>query len=186
MKDEIRNKLRIMLEAVDVSSITDIKVFDFDGTLVDTPLADTGKSKWKEKTGNDYPAQGWWGRPESLDTNVYEMPIIPMVAAAYKKYVNQPNTLLVMMTGRIPRLSKQVELILASHDYKFDEYIYNNGGSTLDSKIKSLEQLLIKYPNTKTIEMFDDRTEHIPSFKEWGDSKKNIGFSIHLVPSNHH
>ena len=49
-------KYRLMMETIEQpDNITKIAIFDFDGTLMDTPHPDAGKKEWEEKTGNDYP-----------------------------------------------------------------------------------------------------------------------------------
>jgi hypothetical protein len=51
-------------------TITRIAVFDFDGTLSDTPMPDTGRIEYEKITGSPWPHKGWWGRPETLDMDV--------------------------------------------------------------------------------------------------------------------
>lgn len=165
----------ILKESIDKDTITRIAVFDFDGTLVDTPLQETGKPIYEKKTGKDWPHQGWWSKPESLDMDVFDMNVIESVIEDYKKEKEKPNTLLVMMTGRIKRLSGQVEKILEANDLDFDKHIYNMGGSTLDSKISSLDKMLKDYPNVKSVAMFEDRDEHVIRFREFGTDLIDAG-----------
>ena len=181
-KDIIKKILR---ESVN-RDIDRIAVFDFDGTLIMTPMPDTGKVEYKEKTGKDWPYMGWWGREESLDMDIFDMPTIPSVMAAYQKESKNPHTLMVMLTGRLPKLHQSVKKILDSNGFKFDIYEYNNGGSTLHSKIKSMEDLLKEYPNVKSLSMWDDRLEHIDAFKAWGNSLEGIDYNITVVDGNHH
>jgi hypothetical protein len=162
-------------------NIERISVFDFDGTLVNSPLPEEGKLIYKEKTGEDWSYMGWWGRPESLDANIFDIEPIPSVQSAYRKERSQPNTLVVMLTGRIEKLAPQVEGILNINGFRFDLYEYNNGGATLQSKINTLEDLLQKYPNVKSISMWEDRIQHVDSFKAWGEVQKNISFNITVV-----
>jgi hypothetical protein len=183
MKNVIKQILR---EDTGGKDITRIAVFDFDGTLVDTPLPETGKDEYKEKTGQEWPYSGWWGRPESLDMSIFNMPAISSVVSAYHEEKKDPHTLLVMLTGRIPKLHGLVSKILDSKGLKFDVYEYNNGGATLNSKINSMDELLRQYPNVKSLSMWDDRLEHIDSFKAWGNSLKGIDYNITVVNSNHH
>lgn len=184
---DIRNLIK---EALEKQLITKISVFDFDGTLVDSPLPEYGRKEYEEKTGNEWPHKGWWGREESLDTAIFDIPTIQSVKKTYDEEKNNPNTLMVMLTGRIGKLSNQVESILSSKGFIFDKYIYNNGGSTIDSKINSLNELLNEYPNVTYVLLNDDRLEHIPSFKAWGEDKLNTGrlksFNINVVPSKNH
>jgi hypothetical protein len=178
MKNRIKQVLR---ENVGDNKITRIAVFDFDGTLVNSPLADEGKLEYREKTGKDWPYKGWWGRAESLDMDIFDIRPLPSVLSAYKHERAKPNTLVIMLTGRIPALSKEVEKILSTYGFSFDEYFYNTGGSTLTYKIQTLDKLLQKYPDVKSLIMWDDRLEHIEPFKAWGDSLKNIDFHITVV-----
>lgn len=169
-----------------MGQITKISVFDFDGTLVDTPLPDSGRKEYKEKTGQDWPYAGWWGQPLSLDSKIFDMPTIPMVMSAYKSERTNSNTLMVMLTGRITKLGGIVKNILDEKGLTFDEYHYNRGGSTDVAKKRTLDELLEKYPSATSVEMWDDREEHLPIFQEWGDEKVKEGrlteFKINHVP----
>lgn len=169
-----------------MGEITKLSVFDFDGTLVDTPLPDKGRKEYKEKTGQDWPFAGWWGQPLSLDDKIFDMPTIPMVMSAYKEEKSSPNTVVIMLTGRIPKLGGIVKNILDSKGLSFDEYHYNRGGSTDVAKVRTLDELLSKYPSVKSVEMWDDRDEHLPIFQSWGDKKIEEGrltdFKINHVP----
>lgn len=173
-----------------MKEITKLAVFDFDGTLVDTPLPDVGKKEYKEKTGKDWPFPGWWGQPLSLDLSIFDMPTVPMVMSAYKKEKISPDTCMVMLTGRMVKLGDMVKKILDSKGLTFDEYHFNRGGSTETAKMKTMESLLEKYPKVYELEMWDDRLEHIPVFQSWGDSLVKSGrlkrFNINVVPADRH
>jgi hypothetical protein len=173
-----------------MKNITKISVFDFDGTLVDTPLPEFGKKEYKEKTGEDWPFPGWWGKALSLDMSIFDMPLIKSVISDYQKEKTNPNTCVVMLTGRMVKLGDSVKKILDANNLKFDEYHFNKGGSTDVAKIKTMESLLEKYPNVKELEMWDDRLEHIPVFQSWGNNLVKTGrlndFNINVVPANRH
>jgi FMN phosphatase YigB (HAD superfamily) len=162
-------------------------IWDFDGTLVDSPLPEFGKVEYKNKTGNDWVFEGWWGKPLSLSLKIFDIPKIESVTSEYDKVKSCETICKVMLTGRIKKLSEQVKEILESHELKFDEYHYNNGGSTEISKIKTMDSLLEKYPDVREINMWDDRLAHIPIFKNWGDNQIKLGridvFNITVVPS---
>lgn len=177
---------QILKEGTNADQIKRIAVFDFDGTLVDTPTLETGAERYKEKKGMAWPHKGWWGRGESLDMDVFEMPLITSVHQAYLKEKSTPDTLVVMVTGRIQRLSHEVEKILASYGLRFDGYFYNNGGGTLEFKIGVFDELLKEHPNAKSMAIWDDRLEHIPTFKAWGVAHPDLDFNITVVEGNHH
>ena len=173
---------RILQEGVNPDSIDRIAVFDFDGTLADSPTPEDGKSQYQQVTGKEWPHSGWWSKPESLDMDVFDIEMIDHVISDFKKEKQNPNTLLVMLTGRMPQLSNQVEKILNSNGLSFDEYHYSKGGSTLTSKLKTLDDLISRYPNVKSVHMWEDREEHIGPFKAWGETKP-IEFDITKVNS---
>lgn len=144
---------------------TSLAIFDFDGTLVRTQMPDEGKIIWKEKTGNDWPHKGWWGRKESLDNEIFDQKPIADVRQEYLREKTD-DTLMIMLTGRMPKLSKEVEIILADNDYVFDEYRYNYGGSTINNKLKQINEIMKNNPDLDYISLYDDRLEHIPMFKD--------------------
>jgi hypothetical protein len=161
---------KILREALENSEgITKLSVFDFDGTLVNTPLPEVGKPIWKEKTGEEWPHKGWWGRIESLDMNVFDFPTLPDIVSAYKTEAADKNTMVVLLTGRRTNLAASVKAILDSHGLSFDAYLYNYGGDTGDNKIEQIENILNKVPAIKEVEFWDDRLSHFEKFNNFGN-----------------
>lgn len=160
--------------------------FDLDGTLVATPLPDEGRLIYEQKTGKPWPHTGWWSKKESLDISIFDIPVIESVIEAYNAIKDDPEALIVMMTGRVIKLSKYVERILEYHGLVFDRCMYNTGGSTLECKCKSLDDLLVEFPSIEEVHLFDDRLPHIPEFEKWGASKEGLKFGITVVPGFHH
>ena len=155
---------------------------DFDGTLIDTAEPIIGKQTWLEKTGTEWPHKGWWGRRESLDMDVFGCEVIDMTFEAYKVLRLEPNTHMVMMTGRIPKLKEEVRLMLDHHLLQFDEYIYCYGATTLEFKLKKLNDYLIEYNDLRSIEIFEDRPEHTEAFRKFGETLiEEISFTVHQV-----
>lgn len=169
---------------------TKLSIFDFDGTLIETPLPEEGKLKWGIKKGIPWPYEGYWGRHESLDMDIFDMPTVDDVEIDYNREKANPDTIMVMLTGRMIKLKDYVKKILDSKGFEFDEYCYNRGGNTDIEKMRTMETLLDKYPNVVELEMWDDRMEHIPTFEQWGKAQCLNGrlkeFSINLVPANRH
>ena len=143
-----------------------LNIFDFDGTLVNTQVPETGKVIWKEKTGNEWPYIGWWGRKESLDNDIFEQPIIEATVAEYERLKVDENGHTIMLTGRRKKLSTEVELILADKGLVFDEYRYNYGGDTLSNKIKQIGNIMKEMKGIEEINIFEDRQPHILTFKQ--------------------
>jgi len=169
----------------DKDAIKRIAIFDFDGTLADTPLPDKGKETYKGATGKDWPHKGWWSREESLDMEMFDINVVQSVVDDYQAEMEKSDTLVIMMTGRIPKLSKHVEDILMAKGLTFDRYYYNTGGETGQVKINFMSQLVNEFKNTKEIHLWDDRDLHIPRFEEFGKSLDGITFSItHVITEN--
>jgi len=169
---------------------TKLAVFDFDGTLISTPLPEQGREFYETKTGNEWPHQGWWGQADSLDIDIFDMPVIESVIVDYQREKANPNTLIILLTGRISKLEPQVRKVLASKNLSFDEYHYNTGGSTDQVKLKTLDRLLVENPNIQEVELWDDSQSHIPIFEQWGKNNCLSGrlkdFKINVVIGNHH
>jgi len=163
-----------------------VAIFDFDGTLIDTPQPSEAKIKYEQVTGNEWPHKGWWSKKESLDVDIFDMPVIQSVYEAYKREKATPNTLVVMMTGRIGKLGKIVEKILQENGMEFDEYQYKNGRfgpDTLDFKLGMMAEYLERFPELESMAMWEDRHIHAGEFKNWGLKQKDILFEVTLVPS---
>lgn len=169
-----------------MKKITKLSIFDFDGTLVRSPLPEFGKDIYKEKTGKDWPYVGWFSKHESLDLEVFEIPTLQDVISDYEKEIADESCAVVMLTGRILKLSSHVKVVLDAKGLKFDEYHYNMGGATEHSKMKSMGKLLEKYKEVTEIELWDDRLPHIPLFEAWGAKQIEEGrlksFKINVVP----
>lgn len=171
---------------------TKLKIWDFDGTLCDTPLPEDGKPIWEEATGEKWPHIGWWSKVESLDLEIFEHKTLPSVMVDFDKYKDDPECANIMLTGRRAKkpLEEAVKAILDSHGLSFDLYFHNNGAETGDNKMWRMEKLLKEFPNLESIEMWDDRDEHIPRFQEWGDNLVKEGklkeFKINHVLGEHH
>ncbi len=173
-----------------MKKITKITIWDFDGTLIDSPLPDFGKKYYEEKTGIKWPYKGWWGRELSLDMEIFDMPVVPQVIEAYHKEKANDTTLMVMLTGRMEIMRPHVIKILDSHDLKFDEYHFNKFGATEVAKMRTMEKLLAKYTDVTHIEAWDDRLAHIPIFEAFGQRLVEEGrlkdFTINVVPADRH
>jgi len=169
MKSKIKEILREDIENMPAQGPKKLSVFDFDGTTVDTGVPETHKPIWKEKTGTEWPYKGWWGRKESLDMNIFDFPAKPDVKSDYQKERGNSDTMVVSLTGRRPKLKDEVKAILDANGYRFDRYLYNYGSDTLSNKLEQLGDLLDEFPSIKSVKLWDDRDEHIPTFEQWGN-----------------
>lgn len=144
-----------------------LKIFDFDGTMIDSLTPEIGIPMYEKNKGVPYPAKGWWGRKESLDTTALDIKPIKPVADAYQEYKkNDPNDIY-LVTGRLNHLEKEVKTILSDNGFEFDDVITN--GTHLPTelyKIKIFKELISKEKYDE-IHIYEDREKHIDMFIEY-------------------
>ena len=153
--------------------------FDFDGTLFYTPEPEEGKKVFKRETNLDWPHKGWWSRKETLDQNIFH---IPMNQWVYREYLNaiSDDSMVILATGRIEKMRREVEEILNDNNLNFHEVHLNPGMETFLFKTRLFEKLINKH-NPDIFIMYDDRSEHLIKFKEWA---KNQPCRIDIIDIN--
>lgn len=163
-----------------------LAVYDFDGTLMNTIEKEEGKQIWREKTGEEYPHRGWWGRPESLNTDIFDIQPIPKIHSKFKEDIADPNTYVIILTSRLEKLRPEVENILDMHGIEPDELIMKRGNETKGDVILGY---IKKFSELEKIEVYDDFAggmEH--KIKELTDIKdrlsENIEYNIYYVNSS--
>ena len=145
--------------------------FDFDDTLCHTPKPEEGEKIWKEKTGTDWPYSGWWGRSESIDPEIFNIPVNQWVYRKYLEAVSDPDNYVILATGRLRKkegMLENITKILNQHNLSFDEIHLNWGGDTYNFKTKLFEEK-IEELGVKEFTLFDDRYEHLIKFEEWAE-----------------
>jgi hypothetical protein len=157
--------------------------FDFDDTLCMTPNPLEGRQIWLDKFKFEFPAKtkeqeienrkkrltGWWGREESLDLDVFEIPKNEWVYKKYLEATSKDESYIILATGRLEKafnMRVRVETILQKHNLSFDEIHLNWGMDTFKFKCSLFEQLIRKIKPTEFI-MYDDRESHLPKFENW-------------------
>jgi len=135
--------------------ITRIAFYDFDGTLVDSPMPDTGREIWKQKTGKAYSHEGWWGIPESLNLDVFDIKVFPDTVRRLNADMARPDTYVVILTARVTKIIPAIEKILQKYNIKVDE-ISANSGADKDKDLR-IKRFLQKFPNVKEVDVYDDR-----------------------------
>jgi hypothetical protein len=151
--------------------------FDFDDTLVKSPLPNEGKLIWKEKTGEDWPHRGWWSKPESLDMEIFNIPLNKNIYRKYKQAISDPDNYVILATGRIKPLQDEVYTILDHYELEFDEIHLNPGIDTFEFKSNLFAKLINEMEPEEFI-MYDDRQEHLIRFVEWA---KNMPCKVTLI-----
>jgi hypothetical protein len=153
--------------------------FDFDKTLFFTPEPELGKDIFLEKTGTDWPHRGWWGKPETLDLKIFEIPKNDWVYSKFVEFSKSNENFIILATGRLKKVEgmrDNIDKILEENNIVFDQVYLNWGGDTLKFKIKLFEQK-IESLGVEEFIMFDDRQEHLIEFEKWAEVQ-NIKITI--------
>lgn len=130
-----------------------LAVFDFDGTLINSPEKEEGKAIWLEKTGQKYPHIGWWGRKESLNTDIFNIEPFPSVLNQFNQEKNTPDTNVIILTSRMEKLRPEVENVLNLNNIVADDVILKKGNYDKGDVILNI----VKYnPDLKEINIYDD------------------------------
>lgn len=180
-----------------------LHIYDFDGTLFNTPEPTHGHDEYQQKTGRPFPVGYWWDRHESLDANVFhisEGPAYQDFWKSTKKQQQQPQPqqedeedkeedeqdkiCTLMMTGRSFRLRASVLRIMNRHGMRplfsiFKPLNYRN--STLSYKQEALKQLIALFPNVKRICLWEDRIEHAKQFRLMQLRNEVLGLSVQMT-----
>ena len=156
-------------------SPTVLNVFDFDGTLMDSPLPETGKEKYKEITGKDWPHKGWWGQIDSLEP--FEVKPIEGTKDLYNQYSVIPNSINVLMTNRLAKFEPVVKDKLRGL-YIFDYYDFKNDNREKPERIK---EILKNNPSIDTINIFDDMDEQIERFNRFKEENPNLEINVFQI-----
>lgn len=128
-------------------------VVDFDSTLIDSPRPNPGKEIWEKKKGKKYPHKGWWGRKESLDTDVFNIKYFPTILSIVNQGINNPNTKVIILTSRLEKLRFEVEKILKLNNIYVDELIMKKGN---EDKGDVILNYVKNNPDLKQIDVYDD------------------------------
>lgn len=142
--------------------------FDFDTTLVETVAPEEGRAIWELKTGTEWPYRGWFGRAESLNLEVFEMPINDFTYPLYLKYRKDPEAYCFLATGRIVKLKKEVMRVLDHHNFQFDDVFLNPHSNTFTFKMELFDKIIANNPQAEEFILIDDRQTHLHGINQPG------------------
>lgn len=169
--------------------IKKINIFDFDGTLCNSPLpSDEAKAQWEKVHDRKWPHKGggWWSKIESLCLDTFDLSLIEYVKQDALISINDPECYTVLLTGRIPIFQKTVKEILRKGGLPYlDAYYFNvgdrRGGGTEHFKLGVMDRLKEEFPTAVEFEMWEDREEHIPLFVKWGEANYGKNFKMNII-----
>ena len=158
--------------------ITKLVAIDFDDTLSNSPHPEEGKEIWKEKTGQEFPYTGWWSKPESLDTNVFNITMFENIKSILTKEGNSPDTYVVILTSRLERLRPQIQAILDVNNVHVDR-LDMRADEKQTEKGEKILKYISEFPDLEEIDVYDDKESNILSYKQIEDKiPSTITFQI--------
>lgn len=145
-----------------------LSVFDFDSTLVWSPLPETGKDQWSTFHNKPYPHVGWWSKTESLDLDVFDIKGIDSVIAEYKKRCDSQEHNVVLLTSRMYKLRPQIDAVLDKlgiNKFETKRFAPHNGldkGQVVEELWTALVEMGYEI---EAIELWDDRDIEIDAYQ---------------------
>lgn len=149
-----------------------------DGTLLDSPLPETGKMEYERIKGVKYPHNGWWGRWESLLPE-YNIKPLQSIMEHYNRATEDYSAGKIMLTNRMYKLKPNILPLLEKNKLYFHHHSFKYDNKTKVER--ALEIIDKQFPDVKEVEFFDDMTEHIVDFARMWDEKPEIKLTIHHV-----
>ena len=163
------------------SGVKVLNVFDFDGTLFDTPDADTGKKDYERAFKTQYPHKGWFGKEESLSDEL-DIPPIKSTNQFYRKLSQRPDSLTIVISDRAFFLKDRLSQFLSDRGYKFDDILLKKGNI---GKGERLQDFWENHQDVQEINVFDDMESALDQYINLKDLysiyRDDLQFNIYRV-----
>lgn len=156
------------------AKIIKYKFYDFDGTLIDSPMPDEGRIHWKKIKGTEYPHLGWWGREESLDLSVFDIKAFDNIKNDLEKSFDNGDKCWIL-TSRLKKLSNNVIDVLKYNNIdinKFDGMSFFNGR---DKGQRILDIIKNEENEIEEIQVFEDREKEFIVLEDIREYLEKLG-----------
>ena len=161
--------------------ITQLFIFDFDGTLFDTPDPKEGKELYEKWSGKTWPHKGWLSWPESLlpPIKIHPGPALP----EFRQHVSRAGSLTIVLTGRVERTERAVIAALENAQIYPNRVILkpNMGDeTTANFKVRVLRNLLEELPHVLLVKFWDDLPQNLAAVHRLAKNlgRRNVQFEI--------
>ncbi len=162
--------------------ITQLFVFDFDGTLFNAPEPKEGRELYEKCTGKKWPLKGWLGWPESLlpPMKVRNGPALP----EFRQHLGRAGSITLILTGRIERTRKALEFVLENNQVFPQRLILKpNAWSVTTPTFKAgiVRELLEEFPDVSLVKFWDDIPDNLAAIHRVSKStrgKRSVQFEV--------
>lgn len=155
--------------------------WDFDGTLANTPLPNPGKDIWSAFYNIPYPYEGWWGRIESMDPNVFTIKTRPDVHNLYNELNIDFSVRNYILTSRQPKFEPLIKDILQNNGIKVEQIFTAKGSITKGERILAHVKELLNDNIVTDVYFFDDRNKEIVTVEAVRDDLHVLGIKLHII-----
>ena len=161
--------------------VTELFVYDFDGTLFDSPYPAAGKQVYKTAMGQSWPYKGWWNVAESLLPPL-KVPPGPALAS-FRAHCGRSGSHTVILTARIQSTAAGVEHVLTNYNIHSDELIMKPNNTSecknTEYKVAYLHKLLDRFPNAKLVKLWEDNATNLEAMESFAKTYgKGVKFDI--------
>lgn len=161
-----------------MKNILNLAFFDMDGCLFDTPHPDQGKQKWAEHHQKDYPYQGWWGRVESMDPDVFTIKPREHVLDMWK-CLHDSGFENRVLTSRQPKFQPIITSLLIDNNIDMEEVLTAKGSFTKGERIlQVVEDAIYQGFLVKEVQFFDDRMKEIVTVEAVREQLESLGIKL--------
>lgn len=156
--------------------IKKLRVFDFDGTLFNSPEP---PSWWEDK-------DGWWGdaqslKPPALDEKPADSWWIGSTVTAVQEGNADPETYVVLLTGRKRDVfSGRVHELIRQKGLEFDEVHLTDQPDTQAFKTKEIGRILDEHPKIERVDLWEDMVRMVRPYRAVVE-KEGVEFELHKV-----
>ena len=155
--------------------------WDMDGTFIDTPTPEIGKQLWSLYYNTPYLWEGWWGRLESMDLNVFTLKPRPETLKMYNE-LQGDNILHFIHTSRMPKFEPVIKQVLDMNNIHMDGIMTAKGSKNKGERIvESVQESIAKGYLISDVYFFDDRMKEIVTVEAVVDTLKEMGITTHIT-----
>jgi len=157
--------------------ITEIHLFDFDGTLFRSPEPPPGYPDGDE----------WWPNPASMKPpHVPEKPgasyWIKESVQGLRKAIARPRAFTAVLTARMYPLRERITELLDQQGLHPDDVILNESDHRASGyKIAEMTYLTRQIPTANVIHFWEDKVADLKGFQRYAERRLGKGFVPHLI-----
>lgn len=161
------------------SSITTLKIYDFDETLFRVPSYASKKMIENDSLQFGHPYH-FYDHGKSLCLNTYNIQLVEPVFRAWESGNVDSSCYQVMITHRVREVEDEVMRVIEEFGLRFDDTHFLGRAS---SKANVARQLIATFPNIQEVHVFEDSIHQLAVYQEIEKDMGQLGpeFKFYIV-----